>query len=84
MQKTLREPSHILAKKIRESKNIITVKFRKKDGSLRTLNGRMDVVKHLKGGKSTLDSDKYITIFDMQAGGYRAINVDTIEEVKGV
>ena len=60
----------------------VTVTFIKKDGSLRKLTGRMGVTKHLKGGVSTLDPDRYITIFDVQAGGYRAINRDTIQELR--
>lgn len=60
---------------------ILTVTFTKKDGSVRTLNGRLGVVKHLKGGTSTLNPDKFITIYDMQAQGYRAINRETIKGV---
>ena len=59
----------------------ITVKFIKKDGSLRVLNGRLGVKKHLKGGVSTLDADKFITIYDIKSEGYRAINRETIQEV---
>jgi hypothetical protein len=60
----------------------ISVTFVKKDGSIRVLVGRLGVKKHLKGGESTLDADKYITIFDTQNGGYRAINRDTIQSVR--
>lgn len=60
----------------------ISVTFIKKDGSTRVLVGRLGVKKHLKGGESTLDADKYITIFDTQNGGYRAINRDTIQSVR--
>lgn len=60
---------------------IITVTFVKKDGTMRTLNGRIGVIKHLKGGVSTLNPEKFITIYDMQSKGYRAINRDTIKGV---
>lgn len=60
----------------------LSVTFTKKDGSVRVLVGRLGVKKHLKGGESTLDADKYITIFDTQNGGYRAINRDTIQSVR--
>ena len=60
----------------------VTVKFVKKNGELRILNGRMGVTKHLKGGVSTLNPDQYITIYDVVNEGYRAINRDTIIEVK--
>jgi hypothetical protein len=39
----------------------VTVVFEKKDGTLRTLTGRLGVTKHLKGGTSTLNPDAYIT-----------------------
>jgi hypothetical protein len=59
----------------------VTVTFIKKDGTERVLNGRLGVTKHLKGGVSTLNPDQYITIFDIQKGGYRAINRETIKSV---
>lgn len=59
----------------------ITVEFIKKDGTLRKLTGRLGVTKHLKGGQSTLDAAQYITIYDVQSKGYRAINRDTIQSV---
>ena len=60
----------------------VTVVFTKKDGTLRTLNGRLGVKKHLKGGVSTLDPAEYVTIYDVAAKGYRAINRKTIKQVK--
>lgn len=59
----------------------VTVRFVKKNGELRTLNGRLGVTKHLKGGVSTLNPDQYITIYDVVNEGYRAINRETIIEV---
>ena len=61
---------------------MVTVTFVKKDGTLRTLNGRLGVKKHLKGGSSTLDPAKYITIYDVKAAGYRAVNRDTIKGLR--
>jgi len=60
---------------------IITVEFIKKDGTLRILNGRLGVKKHLKGGSSTLDAAQYITIYDLKNEGYRAVNRSTIQSV---
>lgn len=57
----------------------VTVEFIKKDGTLRKLTGRLGVKKHLKGGKSTLNPEQYITIYDVQNAGYRAINRATIK-----
>ena len=62
----------------------VTVTFLKKDGTIRKMNCRMGVTKHLKGGESTLDADQYVTVFDMAKGAYRAINRDTIIDIKGV
>ena len=62
----------------------VTVTFLKKDGTVRKMNCRMGVTKHLKGGESTLDAEQYITVFDMAKGAYRAINRDTIIDIKGV
>lgn len=59
----------------------VSVTFVKKDGSLRTLTGRLGVTKHLKGGVSTLDPNQYITIFDVVNKGYRAVNRGTIQSV---
>lgn len=58
-----------------------TVTFTKKDGTIRTLNGRLGVNKYLKGGKSTLNPEQFITVYDMKNEGYRAVNVDTIQSV---
>lgn len=70
--------------KIIQSSNgkIITVKFIKKDGSERVLNGRLGVKKFLRGGEKTVDPSKFITIYDLQNQGYRNINRETILEVK--
>lgn len=56
----------------------ITITFLKKDGTIRKLNGRTGVVKHLKGGVSTVNTDKYFVLFDTVAQGYRCVNKDTI------
>lgn len=63
---------------------IMTVKFVKKDGSLRVMNCRLGVTKHLKGGSSTLNPDKFITVYDLKSEGYRAIDKESILEVIGV
>lgn len=67
-----------------ESSNgkFISVTFIKKDGTQRVLVGRLGVTKHLKGGTSTLDPQKFITIYDTQNEGYRAINRETIQSVR--
>lgn len=59
----------------------LTVVFVKKDGSVRTLNGRTGVTKHLKHGTSTVDHDRYLVLFDMVKKGYRCVNRSTIMSV---
>lgn len=63
-----------------ESSNgkIFTVVFVKKDKTIRKMVARLGVKKHLKGGECTLDRAQYIIAYDMENGGYRAINRDTI------
>lgn len=60
----------------------LTVEFTKKDGSIRTLNGRLGVTKFLKGGECTLDRTKFVIVYDVQAKDYRAVNRETIISVK--
>ncbi len=63
----------------------VTVTFTKKSGELRTLNGRLGVTKGLRlpvgAGVNHLDKAKFMTIWDMQSKGYRAINRETIKSV---
>ena len=59
----------------------LSVTFIKKDGTERTLTGRLGVKKHLRGGVSTLNPETYITLYDMTAKGYRAVNRATIQSV---
>ena len=76
--------SRALAKKLEQSSGFVTVTFIKKDGSVRKMNCRMGVSKYLKGGESTLDANQYVTVYDMTKAAYRAINRDTIIDIKGV
>lgn len=58
----------------------ITVTFKKKDGTLRVLNGRMGVYAYSKGGESkvsTLDKP-YLTVWDTKIKEYRSVNLDTV------
>jgi len=71
--------------KILNSKGkFFTVTFTKKDGTTRVMNCRLGVTKYLKGGESTLNPNDYITVYDLQSKGYRAINRKTIIDVKGL
>lgn len=57
---------------------MFTVAFIKKDGTIRTMNARLGVKKHLRGGECTVNRGQYIIAYDMQSEGYRSINRDTI------
>jgi len=61
-----------------------SVAFRKKDDSIRLMNCRTGVKKYLKGGENKVEAPgrPYVTVFDVQAKGYRTVNVDTIQSVK--
>lgn len=76
--------SRALASRLEQANGFVTVTFLKKDGSIRKMNCRMGVTKHLKGGKSTLDAGQYVTVYDMTKAAYRAINRETILEVTGI
>lgn len=63
---------------------IFSVKFIKRDGSVREMQARLGVTSRLKGGQKAYDdSEKNIlTVFDMNKEGYRAIKIETIIEIK--
>lgn len=57
---------------------LFSVTFIKKDGTERKLVGRLGVTKGLVGGRRTLDPETYLIVWDVQNGGYRAVNRGTI------
>jgi hypothetical protein len=62
-----------------------TVLFKKKSGELREMNCRLGVKSRLKGtdNESTLAAyPQYVTVFDVVADDYRAINLDTLRKIK--
>ena len=65
----------------------LNVKFVKKDGTDRSLTGRMGVYKSpnapLTGEGLKYNPDDYglVTIFDTQAKGYRMVNINTLREL---
>lgn len=64
---------------------IMTVTFVKQDGTVRDLNGRIKVTKHLKNTgehTNTVDRSKYIVMYDLKKKGYRSVNRETILAVK--
>lgn len=68
-------------RQILESTNgrVFGATFVKKDGTVRTINCRLGVTKHLRGGVSTTaHKTNLITVYDMASKGYRTINLDTL------
>lgn len=65
--------------------SFFTVEFKKKDGSLRTMNCRKGVTCHLtpnpKRDKPEMPSN-LVTVYDVQAKGYRHFNIDTTRSIK--
>lgn len=65
----------------------LNVQFIKKDGTARSLTGRMGVYKSpnapLTGEGLKFNPDDYglVTIFDTQAKGYRMVNINTLEQL---
>lgn len=70
----------------RTNGKFFTVEFVKKDGSIRKMNCRTGVTRHLRAregvGSSTAHIEKYVTVYDVHAKGYRTINVDQLRSFK--
>lgn len=60
-----------------------SVEFTKRDGSLRTMQARLGVTAHLKGGeKAFSDAEKGIlTVYSVDAAGYRSVRLDAIRSL---
>lgn len=69
---------------IKNSSDIINVKFFKKDGTLRSMNCRVHVKVGLSDNpnKRIIKDDKHITVYDMLSKGYRKINIETVQSIK--
>ena len=59
---------------------IFSVEFIKKDGTIRQMNCRLGVIKHLQGGELGYDAARlnYVIVYDMQAKGYRTLNISNL------
>lgn len=71
-----------------KSGRFFSAEFTKKDGTIRVINGRTGVKKHLKPNSkgSAYDARErgYLPVFDVQANGYRLINLQTITKVNNL
>ena len=74
------------SKQIRQlvGNKFFTVEFIKKDGTIRVMNCKLGVTKHLQGGemKHNPEALNHLVVYDMQSKGYRTINLNTLLKVK--
>lgn len=54
----------------------------KKDGTERTINGRLKVTKGTKGGKNNATGMGYITMYSMKDKGFKNVDTRTQTELK--
>ena len=59
-----------------------TIVFQKKDGSIRTLNGRRGVVKYLKGTGGNKMPNRLRTVWERPILNYRSFDVNRLIEVR--
>lgn len=70
--------------KVGANGRVFGVKFVKKDGTDRTMNCRLGVKKHLKGGSNTTSHiNKYLTVYSINDKNYRNVNMETVTSVSG-
>lgn len=65
--------------------NYFTVRFTKKDGSLRTYkSARVGVSKFTKGGKNTVEHKSNLVTVNLphEGNAYRTLNLDTVRSIK--
>ena len=67
-----------------KSGRIFSIKFRKLDGTVKTINARLGVRKYLngKGMRYVPENHNLIIIYSMTDKGYRAIKKHNIESIK--
>ena len=66
-----------------QGNSFFSVKFVKKDKTVREMNCRLNVKKHLKGGELKYNPFErgLIPVFDAVSRGYRMINIETLLEL---
>lgn len=64
---------------------IVTVVYRKKDGSTRVINTRLGVKKNIKGVGLPYNPEDYgyIILWDLKKNNYRTVNLNTVDALKG-
>jgi len=59
-----------------------SVKFTKKDGTIRDMVCRLGVTKHLKGGEKTNTNPNHVIVFDMKKEGYKTVDLEKVIQAK--
>ena len=75
-----------LLMKAGENGKFFTAKFLKRsNGAERTMNCRLNVTKHLRGGPAAYNPAEHnlLTVYDVKAQGYRCIPLESLFEVNG-
>jgi hypothetical protein len=69
---------------VEQDGKFVGIDYTKIDGDHRALNGRLGVVKFLKGGANTVEAldRSYLTVYDMKAKGYRTVDLDSTTRVR--
>lgn len=61
----------------------LSVQFFKKDMSIRNLNGHLKVVKHLKGGESTIaHKENLVSIWDRNEKSYKCFDKNRLIQMR--
>jgi hypothetical protein len=63
---------------------MFSIDYVKRNGEHRSLTGRLSVTAPLKGGENKVEAPDrpYLTVYDIQAAGYRTVNLDTTVRVR--
>ena len=83
---TISERAKFIKQKIDEvssNGSFFSVQFTKVDGTIRDMNCRTGVTKHLKGGQRTVPED-YIVVYDVKSNGYRTIRPEAVLKINGI
>tara|TARA_R100001369_G_scaffold90836_1_gene130548 strand:+ start:1230 stop:1541 length:312 start_codon:yes stop_codon:yes gene_type:complete len=60
---------------------IFTAEFVKQDGTVRKMNARLNVKKHLKKGVNCNTNTSMLPVYDLKSEGYRNINIETLNSI---
>lgn len=61
---------------------MVGLTFRKKDGTVRRLNGRLGVSRYCRGRSDSNDTAKLVTLYDVKNEGYRMVSLASLTEVR--